>query len=307
MPDDDINWPAPEDLSDQAFFPYASAMLPPQYPEHFDPSSFESTDDFNPYSQHVDLEKITEFEKWESPLAESKEIKVETKEIQPRYSASFSPYDPYYPRSAVGSRRHSCLSLAASDGTKSRGRSEPSSPSETPQLKRRQSSSGNPVHFLPTDAELELKLEKASSSDKSSMDKSSPEKSSSDKASPENAIPESKPKPSAKASHSLIERKYRENLNSKIIQLDQTLASTRQSKLDTDASDKSAPGKTRKADVLNEAMRYVKQAELESLARIKEIDFLRLRVAALEKLVGCGDCSLLKQFANQKIDRSTDY
>ena len=90
--------------------------------------------------------------------------------------------------------------------------------------------------------------------------------------------------------------------------LDQTLASTRHSNLDDEAGEKAAPGKSRKADVLKEAMCYVKQAKLESEARIKEIDFLRLRVAALEKLVGCGDCSLLKQFAGTKISQEpADY
>ena len=45
------------------------------------------------------------------------------------------------------------------------------------------------------------------------------------------------------------------------------------------------PGKTRKADVLSDAIRYVKQADIEGETKTKEIDFLRLQVAALEKLV----------------------
>ena len=60
-------------------------------------------------------------------------------------------------------------------------------------------------------------------------------------------------------------------------------------------------GKTRKADVLNDAIRYVKQAEVDAATKTKEIDFLRLRIAALEKLVHCSDCGLLKQLAGQKI------
>jgi len=119
----------------------------------------------------------------------------------------------------------------------------------------------------------------------------------------------SKAKPTA---HSIIERRYRDSLNSRITQLDQTLASTRQAnKKDgnpvTTEETAEVPGKTRKADVLNEAMRYVKQAELEKEARANEIDFLRLRVAALEKLVMCGDCALLKQFSEQNIGLSTDF
>lgn len=90
--------------------------------------------------------------------------------------------------------------------------------------------------------------------------------------------------------------------------LDRTLASTRQPKIDDEAGEITALGKSRKADVLRQAVCFVKQAKLESEARIKEIDFLRLRMAALEKLVGCGDCSLLKQFAGTKITQGpTDY
>jgi len=100
----------------------------------------------------------------------------------------------------------------------------------------------------------------------------------------------------AKTSHSVIERRYRENLNTKIAQLDHTLSDIRHA--DDPPGDPTVddyPNKTKKADVLNEAIRYVKQAELESQTRIKEIDFLRLRVAALEKLVICPDCALLRK------------
>lgn len=66
------------------------------------------------------------------------------------------------------------------------------------------------------------------------------------------------------------------------------------------------PVKARKADVLIEAMRYITQAERDSEAKNKEIDFLRLRLAALEKLVNCGDCALLKRFAGQQMNYLTD-
>ena len=71
--------------------------------------------------------------------------------------------------------------------------------------------------------------------------------------------------------------------------------------------DVETPVKARKADILNEAMRYVTQAEHDSEAKNKEIDFLRLRLAALEKLVNCGDCALLKQFAGQQVNFLTDF
>ena len=127
-----------------------------------------------------------------------------------------------------------------------------------------------------------------------------------------NTDPEAQLPKKAKASHSVIERRYRENLNTKITQLDQALSLIRQSHKqaeDLEADEKSIelPGKFRKADVLKEATRHIKQVELESKARIKEIEFLRLRVIALEKLVNCGDCTLLKQFSSHQIGISPDF
>ena len=113
---------------------------------------------------------------------------------------------------------------------------------------------------------------------------------------------------SSKTSHSVVERRYRENLSNRIAELNQTLSETRHNSskdgANLDAAHRKSTafqGKARKAEVLLEAMRYVKQAELESLARIKEIEFLRSQVTALEKLVQCGDCTLLKQFASHGI------
>ena len=97
------------------------------------------------------------------------------------------------------------------------------------------------------------------------------------------------------------------------MQLDQTLSSTRSFKgqaQNPEAEDElclESPVKARKADVLNEAMRYVKQAEHDGEARDKEIDFLRLRLAALEKLVNCRDCVLLKQFTDRQTKSQIDF
>ena len=125
--------------------------------------------------------------------------------------------------------------------------------------------------------------------------------------------PPKPPKPPAKVSHSITERRYRENLNSKIFQLDKTLSSTRHVKEDAqkpDGQDKQsveAPAKARKADVLNAAMRYIKQAEHDGDARNNEIEFLRLRVAALEKLVNCGSCVLLEEFFAQQMTNPSNH
>lgn len=116
----------------------------------------------------------------------------------------------------------------------------------------------------------------------------------------------------AKTSHSITERRYRHKLSSTIVQLEQLLSSTRNLKdraQDPEAQDEEYPGtpvKARKADVLNEAMRYIKQAEHDAEARDKEIAFLKLRLAALERMVNCGDCVLLQQFADQHMNFPTN-
>ncbi|KIX95346.1 uncharacterized protein Z520_08863 [Fonsecaea multimorphosa CBS 102226] len=115
----------------------------------------------------------------------------------------------------------------------------------------------------------------------------------------------------AKQAHSLVERKYRENLNAKISQLHNTLqASHYGPKVGEDgeieaAANNSASGlpppKVRKSDVLTEAMNYVNQTEVEMRHMENEIHRLTERVRVLEKLVRCEDCSLLKQMVNLQV------
>ncbi|KIW31603.1 uncharacterized protein PV07_03233 [Cladophialophora immunda] len=113
----------------------------------------------------------------------------------------------------------------------------------------------------------------------------------------------------AKQAHSLVERKYRENLNAKISQLHNTLqASHYGPKVGEDGEVEAAtaanglpPPKVRKSDVLTEAMNYVNQTEVEMRHMENEIHRLTERVRVLEKLVRCEDCSLLKQMVNLQV------
>ena len=115
----------------------------------------------------------------------------------------------------------------------------------------------------------------------------------------------------AKQAHSLVERKYRENLNAKITQLHITLQKSYYGPrlmgedLDVQAHDNNAANvanggvaasKVRKSDVLSEAMNYVNQTEVEMRHMENEINRLGERVRILEKLVRYDDCSALKQF-----------
>ena len=112
-----------------------------------------------------------------------------------------------------------------------------------------------------------------------------------------NSIESKSPSP-GKTSHSLVERKYRENLNAKLAQLHQALlnsdfaGSTLERPVDGEYS---TMRPARKNDVLTNTITYIQQAEIDKRHMNAEILHLRARVAALEKLIKCEDCDLLQQ------------
>jgi len=124
---------------------------------------------------------------------------------------------------------------------------------------------------------------------------------------------ETKPARAAKSSHSLVERKYRENLNSRISDLHRTLLATEGGGSDPDGTSPTGTSptelspKVKKGDVLSDAMKYVKQAEVQKRNMSDEIQFLRSRVRMLEKLVKCEDCSLLNQLVNLQMQAQPRY
>ena len=219
---------------------------------------------------HVDLSRITEHETWNLTALDND---IESR--QSTYQSTPSPSHPKFINSpsvfpARILRRSSSDALSNQQGSKPNGRSKPSSSCETPtQPKRRRSYSGVPEkQSPPNDNDPDLK----------------------DDAVVREPLAKSTSKPLGKNSHSIVERRYRENLNTRMIQLDLMLTaihdrSRKAGDLDVGPRHTENPGKTRKADVLSDAIRYVKQADIEGATKTKEIDFLRLRVAALEKLV----------------------
>ena len=236
---------------------------------------------------HADLSKITEYEKWNlTGLDDDIKNKKSTFQSPPSPSQYQHINHPSVSPARIP-RRSSFDALSDQQGGKSNGRSKPSSSCETQaQPKRRRSYSGVP--------------ERESSPNENDPDFK-------DDAVVKGPLAKSTSKPLVKGSHSVVERRYRENLNTRMDQLDQILTaihdrSRKSGDLDIGPRYTGMSGKVRKADVLNDAIRYVKQAEVDAVTRIKEIDFLRLRIAALEKLVHCSDCGLLKQLAGQKID-----
>jgi hypothetical protein len=96
----------------------------------------------------------------------------------------------------------------------------------------------------------------------------------------------------AKQAHSAVERRYRENLNSKIMDLHQTLVTTEFSSRFSEGADmkpwdskKEGWSKIRKSDILVDAMNYVHQSEIEMRHMSDEIRQSRERIRMLEKLV----------------------
>jgi Helix-loop-helix DNA-binding domain len=103
----------------------------------------------------------------------------------------------------------------------------------------------------------------------------------------------------SKTAHSIIERKYRENINSKITQLQDTLSVIdyfiqEDSRLPNEAPEPNA-AKPRKGDILTRAIDYIQQAEIDKRHMSEEVRLLRSRVAAMNRPNGCNDCSLMHQ------------
>jgi hypothetical protein len=109
----------------------------------------------------------------------------------------------------------------------------------------------------------------------------------------------------SKKAHSLVERRYRENLNNNIAELHLALLETKrlgrfapQSQADDPEERRQALSKVRKGDVLLDAVNYVHQTEVELRHMADEISLLSNRVRQLEKLVKCEDCALMKQLVS---------
>jgi hypothetical protein len=112
----------------------------------------------------------------------------------------------------------------------------------------------------------------------------------------------------SKKAHSLVERRYRENLNGNIAQLHLALLKTKRvgdstpkDKDDDWEEPRQALSKVRKSDVMLEAVDYVHQTEVELRHMANEIELLTTRVRQLEKLVKCEECPLVKQLVNIRL------
>ena len=108
----------------------------------------------------------------------------------------------------------------------------------------------------------------------------------------------------ARQAHSLVERKYRENLNSKIQELHQLLHRVQASRngsrvspmglqideedFDDDGTERSTSSRVKKSDVLVEAMSYVHTMEREMQRKDGEIQQLHDRISMMENWIKTG-------------------
>ncbi|KAF3940211.1 hypothetical protein ABW19_dt0205263 [Dactylella cylindrospora] len=113
-----------------------------------------------------------------------------------------------------------------------------------------------------------------------------------------------------KAAHSTVEKRYRANLNTKITHLHEELVKASEEDSVSLSSElrgskskgaTAGPPKTRKADVLTDALNFVNRTQKEKKMMKEEIDFLKMRIMTLEKLVKCEDCLLLKQMDQMRM------
>jgi len=99
-----------------------------------------------------------------------------------------------------------------------------------------------------------------------------------------------------KQAHSVIERKYRNNLNTKMLQLHHTLAATNR----TSSTDDNDP-QPRKSEILSNALQYINESEVEIRHMSDEILRLENKIKVLEKKVKCNDCTVMKHIVAMKM------
>lgn len=117
---------------------------------------------------------------------------------------------------------------------------------------------------------------------------------------------------STRTPHNQVERKYRENLNSQIQKLRALLPMTGQQAAhpcaaDADAEDLgAAPKPLSKAVVIARAVEYLQHVEAQRRQQEQAIAILHGRIGALQRLIRCDDCSLMKFVVDMKLDGATN-
>ncbi|KAF1817544.1 hypothetical protein P152DRAFT_386976 [Eremomyces bilateralis CBS 781.70] len=109
--------------------------------------------------------------------------------------------------------------------------------------------------------------------------------------------------------HNQVERKYRESLNTQLEALKNVVPSLNPSRIANgllpcdagDIEDLASTNKPSKAVILASATSYIKQVEREKSKLAEENEKLKARIKALQALVKCDDCSLMRYVMDLKI------
>lgn len=103
----------------------------------------------------------------------------------------------------------------------------------------------------------------------------------------------------AKHAHSIIERRYRDNLNGKMMLLHRVLLDAEKNDLfrlkDASPGDQGhvATSRVRKSDIMTRAINYIHQSEAQLRHMSDQINRLQEQVRIYQKLVKCEDCKVL--------------
>lgn len=120
-----------------------------------------------------------------------------------------------------------------------------------------------------------------------------------------------RPKPTNKRSgrvpHSIIERRYRDNLNNQIEALRLLIPSVRETPQDVEDSLGIPPKAPSKAVVITAAASYIKELEAERAQRVAETKTLYEQVANLQQLLRCDNCSILQYLKSMQLENDTGF
>lgn len=120
-----------------------------------------------------------------------------------------------------------------------------------------------------------------------------------------------RPKPTNKRSgrvpHSIIERRYRDNLNNQIEALRLLIPSVRETPQDVEDSLGIPPKAPSKAVVITAAASYIKELETERAQRAAETKTLYEQVANLQQLLRCDNCSILQYLKSMQLENDTEF
>lgn len=111
--------------------------------------------------------------------------------------------------------------------------------------------------------------------------------------------------------HSIVERRYRNNINAQIDALATKVPLTSQrqrcasSTLDIEELAAYQARGPSKAEVLASTISYIEQLEEKSKNADAAMNAMRAQIAGLQKLVQCDDCAILKEFQDLTLAQGT--